>query len=83
MVLINWMNTVHVDVYSDQEYRYALLLAHLYPDVHFYAFTPEKMNATQELFKNETGIYRCVFIYIVLQNYFVWVWVGMVLCERL
>ncbi|XP_072035295.1 uncharacterized protein [Amphiura filiformis] len=56
MVLINWMNTVHVDVYSDQEYRYAILLAHLYPDVHFYAFTPEKMNRTQELFKNETGI---------------------------
>ena len=58
IVLINWMNTVHVDVYSDPQYRYAILLAHLYPDVHFYAFTPDKMNLTQELFKNETGIYR-------------------------
>ena len=52
------MNSVHVDVYADQEYRYALLLAHLYPEVQFFAFTPEQMNYTQEVFKNETGIYR-------------------------
>ncbi|XP_072032908.1 alpha-N-acetyl-neuraminyl-2,3-beta-galactosyl-1,3-N-acetyl-galactosaminide alpha-2,6-sialyltransferase-like [Amphiura filiformis] len=57
IVLINWMNMMKVDVESDQDFRYALLLAHLYPHVRFFHFTPEKTNQTQELFKNETGIY--------------------------
>ncbi|XP_022098414.1 alpha-N-acetyl-neuraminyl-2,3-beta-galactosyl-1,3-N-acetyl-galactosaminide alpha-2,6-sialyltransferase-like isoform X2 [Acanthaster planci] len=58
VILINWMSTTKVKKMVSGEYRYAVLLAHLFPDVKFYSFTRDKMISSEALFKNYTGLSR-------------------------
>lgn len=57
-LLINWMNRVNVRKLQDREYRYAVLLAHLYPGVKFYAFNSDQMRYAEKVFRDETGLTR-------------------------
>ncbi|XP_038047877.1 alpha-N-acetyl-neuraminyl-2,3-beta-galactosyl-1,3-N-acetyl-galactosaminide alpha-2,6-sialyltransferase-like [Patiria miniata] len=58
VVLINWMSKTKIKKFISKEYRFALLLAHLFPDVKFYSFTRDKMISSEALFKNYTGLSR-------------------------
>ncbi|XP_071484598.1 alpha-N-acetyl-neuraminyl-2,3-beta-galactosyl-1,3-N-acetyl-galactosaminide alpha-2,6-sialyltransferase-like [Diadema antillarum] len=57
-LLINWMNRVNVRRLQDREYRYAVLLAHLYPKVNFYGFSSDQMHYAERVFRKETGVSR-------------------------
>ncbi|XP_071792414.1 alpha-N-acetyl-neuraminyl-2,3-beta-galactosyl-1,3-N-acetyl-galactosaminide alpha-2,6-sialyltransferase-like [Asterias amurensis] len=56
IVLINWMSESKIKKLISKEYRLALLLTHLFPDVQFYTFSFEKMKSSETLFKNQTGL---------------------------
>ena len=56
--LINWMSKTRLKKMTSKEYRFAVLLAHLFQNVKFYTFTWEKMKSSEMVFKNYTGLSR-------------------------
>ncbi|XP_071950728.1 alpha-N-acetyl-neuraminyl-2,3-beta-galactosyl-1,3-N-acetyl-galactosaminide alpha-2,6-sialyltransferase-like [Antedon mediterranea] len=59
MIIISWMSmTEEVPKLTNEEYRYAFLLANLYQNVQIYSALPDRMVLAEDLFKQETGFTR-------------------------
>ncbi|XP_071950726.1 alpha-N-acetyl-neuraminyl-2,3-beta-galactosyl-1,3-N-acetyl-galactosaminide alpha-2,6-sialyltransferase-like [Antedon mediterranea] len=59
MIIISWMSmTEEVPKLTNEEYRYAFLLAYLYQDIPIYSSLPDRMVLAEDLFKQETGFTR-------------------------
>ncbi|XP_071950739.1 alpha-N-acetyl-neuraminyl-2,3-beta-galactosyl-1,3-N-acetyl-galactosaminide alpha-2,6-sialyltransferase-like [Antedon mediterranea] len=59
MIIISWMNIIkQVPKLTNEEYRYAFLLANIYKDVPIYSSLPDRMVLAEDLFKNQTGYTR-------------------------